>query len=324
MPATGFLTDERYLRHDTGPGHPERPERLSHTLQHLEAQPWFGALTRVAPRAAEIEWIAKVHDLEYIERARAACRSGEGELDTPDVPVSRGSYEAALLAVGGALELCDRIVSGTIQNGFALLRPPGHHAETSRAMGFCLFNNAAIAARYLQERHGLERVLTLDWDVHHGNGTQHAFEEDPSVLYVSTHQYPFYPGTGAHWETGEGSGKGATLNCPMRAGSTDVDYEVVFKDKIEPKVEAFRPDAIIVSAGFDAHEKDPLGQICLTTPMYGWMTRRVTDWAARYSRGRVLSLLEGGYDLTALAECVGVHMETLVGVDDRLSTLSGA
>ncbi len=311
--ATGFVYDARYLKHDAGPGHPERPERLTATIAHLKTLSWFSKLVPIEPRVAEIEWMEKIHSREYIRRAEEACRSGERILDTPDVGVSKESFDIARLAAGGALELADRVLEGKIQNGFALLRPPGHHAERSLAMGFCLFNNIAILARYLQEKHGLEKILILDWDVHHGNGTQHSFEDDPSVLYVSLHQYPFYPGTGKATETGTGRGRGATLNCPMPAGAGDSDYQKAFVDRILPAIEAFRPEAILISAGFDAHRLDPLAQINLTEETYGWMTERMMEMAAKFSGGKIISLLEGGYHLKALPLSIEAHLATLSG-----------
>lgn len=309
--ATGFLFDPRYLEHDTGPGHPECPERLSETLKHLKTLEWFSRLKALSPRKAEIDWLESVHDFSYIKRAREVCASGIPYLDTPDVGICRDSFDISLLAAGGALELADKIMAHEIQNGFALLRPPGHHAEKDSAMGFCLFNNAAVLACYLQKKHRLEKIVILDWDVHHGNGTQHAFESDPSVFYISLHQFPFYPGTGAAWETGEGRGKGATLNCPMPEGAGDKEYERSFTEKIIPAMKLFKPDAVIISAGFDAHERDPLARIKLTTEFFSWMTERVIETAARYSSGRVLSLLEGGYNLRELPKCVAAHLKTL-------------
>jgi acetoin utilization deacetylase AcuC-like enzyme len=310
--ATGLLYDPRYLDHDPGRGHPECRERLTRTLAHLETLPWFPDLVRVPALPAAEEWIRTIHSPAYIRRAEEACAGGAGILDTPDVGVSRGSFEAALLAAGGALGLADAVMEGRVRNGFGLLRPPGHHAERDFAMGFCLFNNIAILAEYLRRKHGLERILILDWDVHHGNGTQHAFEEDPGVLYVSLHQYPFYPGTGAVWETGKGRGAGATLNCPMRAGSGDAEYEEAFRSKILPKIEAFRPDIILVSAGFDAHARDPLAQINLSSPFFAWMTERAVEAADRHARGRLIALLEGGYNLDVLPECIANHLSVLV------------
>lgn len=310
---TGLVYDPRFLEHDTGPGHPECAARLEAAMRHLERLPWFTRLVPIAPRAAEPEWLQLVHAADYIERAAQACRQGASHLDTLDVAISPRSFDVALLAAGGALELADRVVAGELANGFALLRPPGHHAERRMALGFCLFNNIAVLARYLQKRHGLEKIAILDWDVHHGNGTQHAFEEDPSVLYVSTHQYPFYPGTGAAYETGSGRGQGATINCPMPAGATDDAYTRAFMEVILPRLELFKPQAVLISAGFDAHRDDPLAQINLSTGMYGWMSERMMEIADHYAGGRLISLLEGGYHLERLPECIAEHLRVLAG-----------
>lgn len=309
---TGFLYDPRFLNHDTGAGHPERRERLVATMEHLENQDWFAQLKQVSPRVPERKWIETIHDSAYIDRAASTCKSGAPFLDVPDVSISPESYDTAMLATGSVLELADHVVSREFDNGFALIRPPGHHAENSTALGFCLFNNVAITARYLQQQHGLDKVLILDWDVHHGNGTQHSFEEDPSVLYISLHQYPYYPGTGAHSETGIGRAVGATLNCPMTAGSNDEDYRRAFTEKIIPKINEFKPDAVLISAGFDAHQADPLAQINLTTGCYGWMSQRIMEVADQHANGILISMLEGGYDLNALAQCVGQHLQVLM------------
>ena len=310
---TGLLYDPMYLDHDTGFGHPECSERLKVTMQYLKKQPWYINLVHVPSRRVEDEWLHTVHDHQYIQRAETTCKAGMPILDSMDVSVCPASYEVALYATGGVLALADQVVNRDIENGFALVRPPGHHAEKGMALGFCLFNNVAILARYLQQQHGLNKVLILDWDVHHGNGTQHTFEEDPSVLYISTHQYPYYPGTGAWDETGSGKGAGATLNCPMPAGSGDREYETAFQDKILPKIDAFQPELIIISAGFDAHSQDPLAQINLSTGFFGWMTDQLMEKADQYSDGRIISVLEGGYNLQRLAECVGLHIERLSG-----------
>jgi len=310
---TGLLYEPRFLEHDTGPDHPERPERLSAVMAHLKTLPWYQDLKHVSPRTAELNWVQAVHTLDYIQRVEETCRQGQRQLDSPDVGISKNSYEIALLACGGALQMADEIIAGNIQNGFGLLRPPGHHAETEQAMGFCLFNNIAITAKYLQTKHRLNKILILDWDVHHGNGTQHTFEEDPSVLYVSLHEYPFYPGTGSAGEAGIGRGQGATLNFPMPAGSGDMDYQVIFTDEILPKLHEFKPEVILISAGFDAHNKDPLADIRLTAGCYGWMTARLMEIAERYSGGRIISLLEGGYHLEALSLSVEQHLLSLSG-----------
>ena len=310
---TGLLYHPQYLEHDTGFGHPERSDRLPAVMDHVAKQAYFGDIERVSPRPAEPEWVRQIHTARYMERAQAACRNNYSHLDVMDVAISPESYDVALLAAGGALELGDRVMSGALDNAFGLVRPPGHHAEHEMALGFCLFNNIAILARYLQKKHALDKILILDWDVHHGNGTQHSFVEDPSVLYVSLHQYPFYPGTGAASETGQGRGGGATLNCPMAAGSVDEDYKQAFVERILPKVDEFKPEFVLISAGFDAHADDPLAQINLTTDCYGWMTNRMMEAADRHAHGRLIALLEGGYNLTALARSVGTHLGVLTG-----------
>ena len=308
---TGFVYDERFLEHDAGPHHPERRERLESTIAHLRREEWFDRLQSVPASPCDRAWIESVHDGELIERAREACRRGLPFLDVADVGICPDSYDIALLAAGGALALADGVARAEIDNGFALSRPPGHHAERNVALGFCLFNNVAIAARYLQREHGLDKILILDWDVHHGNGTQHTFESDPSVLYVSTHQYPYYPGTGAMSEDGEGRGRGATLNCPMSAGAGDPEYERAFAERILPKLDEFAPQAVILSAGFDAHAADPLAQIRLSTGFFAWMTERMMEVAERHAGGRLISILEGGYNTEVLPLCVAAHLELL-------------
>lgn len=310
---TGFLYDERFLTHDAGPGHPERRERLLSTMAHLDSQDWFEKLPKLEALPADESWIESVHSRDLVSRARAACERGLPYLDVMDVGVSRDSFDVALLAVGAAQALADAVAAGDVDNAFALCRPPGHHAEHNQALGFCLFNNVAIAARYLQRQHGFDKILILDWDVHHGNGTQHSFEEDPSVLYVSTHQYPFYPGTGARSETGVGRGEGATLNCPMPAGAGDDLYREAFVEKILPKIDAFAPELVIISAGFDAHADDPLANIDLSTEFFGWMSSRLMEAANRHCEGRLISLLEGGYNVDRLPLCVDIHLRVLSG-----------
>ena len=309
--ATGFVFDEAFLSHHTGAGHPECAERLSATMEHLNALPLGDELKHIDALPVDQAVIETNHSSAYLARARQTCAGGRAFLDSLDVSVSEASYGVALKAAGAAIALADGVINREISNGFALVRPPGHHAEYDQAMGFCILNNVAILARYLQVRHGLDKVLILDWDVHHGNGTQHTFEEDPSVLFVSTHQYPFYPGTGAWSETGIGKGRGATLNCPMRAGSNDKDYEAAFMEKILPAIDEFKPQFVIISAGFDAHRDDPLGQINLSTGFYGWMTARVMDMADKHAGGRIVSVLEGGYNLTMLPLCIEEHLKAL-------------
>ena len=308
---TGLLYDPVFLEHKTSPGHPECSERLNVSIQHLKQQSWFDSLTHLAPKTAELDWIESVHSLDYIKRAEATCQSGNDYLDSMDVSICPKSYDIARMATGAVLEIADKVINKDIENGLALIRPPGHHAEQDRALGFCLFNNVAILAKYLQQQYQLDKILIIDWDVHHGNGTQHTFESDPSVLYISTHQYPFYPGTGAYSETGISKGVGATLNCPMPAGADDSDYELAFKDIILPRIDEFKPEAIIISAGFDAHIDDPLGQINLSAEFYTWMTERIVEKAEQYSDKRIISVLEGGYNLDMLPICIEKHLSTL-------------
>ena len=299
------------MSHHTGAGHPECAERLSVTMEHLSALPLYDELKHYEPLPVEQELIEANHSSAYLTRARQTCAGGSTYLDSLDVTVSEESYDVALKAAGATIALAEGVINEEISNGFALVRPPGHHAEQDQAMGFCILNNVAILARYLQTVHGLDKVLILDWDVHHGNGTQHTFEEDPSVLFASTHQYPFYPGTGAWSETGIGKGRGATLNCPMRAGSDDNDYEAAFMEKILPAIDQFKPEFIIISAGFDAHRDDPLGEINLSAGFYRWMTARVMEIADKHAGGRIVSVLEGGYNLAMLPLCIEEHLKGL-------------
>lgn len=308
---TGLLYDERFLLHNPGNGHPERKERIERTWAYLKTLPWFNTLKHTKSEPAEESWIAQIHEPNYIRRVRESSAEGCNFLDTLDVGINENSFNTALLAAGGALKLADFIFKGELQNAFALLRPPGHHAEPGRAMGFCLFNNIAILARYIQKQYGIDKVLILDWDVHHGNGTQHTFEENPGVYYISLHQYPFYPGTGAASETGSGRGRGFTLNCPMPAGVGDKEYQAAFLEKILPAIDQYKPQIILISAGFDAHRDDPLAQICLSTECFGWMTERTMETAKKYCGGKIISLLEGGYHLEALPRSIARHVAAL-------------
>jgi acetoin utilization deacetylase AcuC-like enzyme len=303
------IADPRYAAHEGPAGHPERPERLRAVGAAIDR--FEGSLARRAPRPASPDELYAVHERAHVERVRRAAAAGAGNLD-PDTYVSPESYDVALLAAGACADLALRVARGDARAGFAAVRPPGHHAEGDRAMGFCLFNNAAIAARAVQRDAGVERVLILDWDVHHGNGTQHTFETDPSVLYVSTHQYPFYPGTGAAGEIGSGRGEGATLNLPMPAGCGDAEYVGMFQRVIAPAARAFRPDYWIVSCGFDAHEDDPLAAMRVTQSGYAAMTAVVRELAEELSGGRMLFVLEGGYSLRGLSEGVAALLAGLV------------
>ena len=308
---TGFLFHPRFLEHDTGPGHPERAKRLSAVLAHLESTGLFAELDRRAPEPAPLEALEAVHSAEYVQQVERACLEQPGLLNDINTFVSPASFEAARLAAGGVMEACDRVMSGEWRSAFVAARPPGHHAEAARAMGFCLFNNVAVAARHLQARHGLERVAILDWDVHHGNGTQHSFEAERGVFYASLHQYPHYPGTGAETERGRGEGEGTTLNRPMAAGTGDAEWLGELEGTVLPALEDFAPEFVLVSAGFDAHRDDPLSGTEVTQDGYRRMSEGVLDLARRCAGGRIVSALEGGYDLDALARSVRAHLEVL-------------
>jgi acetoin utilization deacetylase AcuC-like enzyme len=295
-----------------GAGHPESPERLRAILARLQTSGVLNRLERIEPAAAADQWITAVHAASYVAQLKAAApQRGRVYLD-PDTSMSSGSLPAAYLAAGGALTAVDAILEGRVNNAFCAVRPPGHHAEQARAMGFCLFNNVAIATRYLQRRHGVGRVLIVDWDVHHGNGTQHTFYEDPSVLFFSTHQFPYYPGTGRPSEEGDGKGRGTTINVPMPPGQGDEEYREVFERILVPAADAFKPQWIVVSAGFDAHRDDPLAGMALTDNGYATLTAIVTSIARRHCQGRVLSCLEGGYHLPALSSSVERHLLALL------------
>ncbi len=312
MGKTGLIYDPRYLEHDMGAGHPESPNRLRAIMQRLEQTGTGAKLSRIEPRKAEDEWVTLVHEPGYVASLdQQAPTHGRISLDA-DTAMSPGTLTAAYLAAGGALAGVDAIMAGEVQHAFCAVRPPGHHAEADRAMGFCFFNNVAIAARYVQKRYGLQRVLIVDWDVHHGNGTQHSFESDPSVLFFSTHQYPHYPGTGRASERGSGLAEGLTINVPMEAGEGDEEYRAVFQKVLVPAADLFMPDFVILSAGFDAHREDPLASMGLTEDGYQDLTVIVADIAKRHCQGRLLSSLEGGYNLTALAASVERHIRALV------------
>jgi acetoin utilization deacetylase AcuC-like enzyme len=308
---TGFVCDAIYLKHDPGAGHPERPERLTAILTRLEKDGVLQHLVRLKPAAASPEWITTVHAPEYVERVRKSCQAGAPYVDTADAPTSRDSYEVALNAVGGVQAAVDAVMDGTVRNAFCAVRPPGHHALIDKSMGFCLFNNVAIAAKYLQKKHKLGKVLIVDWDVHHGNGTQAAFYDDPTVFYFSTHQSPFYPGTGSAEERGAGKGLGYTRNVPLPAGSGDAEYKKAFLEELKPAAASFQPDFVLISAGFDSAKGDLLGRMNVTPEGYAELTRIVKGIAQRYCQGRVVSSLEGGYNLDSLAASVEAHVRVL-------------
>jgi acetoin utilization deacetylase AcuC-like enzyme len=309
---TAYLFDPVFLRHTTGWGHPERPERLEAIHSAIAAAPYYNDLVKVAAAFPEMKYIELIHSPSYIRRAGQEIKSGVSHLDSMDTAVCRESYEVALMAVGGSLKMSDTVMKGVADNGFCAVRPPGHHAEKDYAAGFCIFNNIAIAARYIQKIHGIKKIAVVDWDVHHGNGTQHSFERDPSVLYISLHQFPHYPGTGSETETGEGKGRGYTMNIPMRAGSGDDEYLHAFHHRIIPRLEEFSPEIILISAGFDGHRSDPLSSIKLSSDVYAEFTNMLMAVADRHCKGRIVAFLEGGYNLSALTESVAAMMKSLV------------
>ncbi len=309
---TGVVRDERYLEHDPGPSHVESPLRLRAIYDRIDATELAEELHLIEPREAAKEELAWNHTISYIERIEATSGKQVSYLD-PDTSTSPNSYLAAILAVGGLFNAIDAVMGGKIENGFALVRPPGHHAERDHAMGFCLFNNVALGAHYLVREHGVEKVLVMDWDLHHGNGTQHSFYSDPKVLYISTHQFPYYPGTGSVDEVGEGPGEGFTLNIPLGAGMEDSDYAAVFNRVIAPVGAAFDPDFILVSAGFDTYVGDPLGGMKVTERGFAYQARVLIDLAKEVCGGRILFCLEGGYSLKGLADGVSAVLYECLG-----------
>jgi len=329
----GFCTSPEFVHHLTGPSHPERPDRIRAIALAVrqaglidspnpfpdfspgfQIKPLGGEkMIELTPRPADVKDIELVHAPRLIEHIRHVCQSGGGVLDLGDTAVSPRSFDLALLSCGAVLTCCDAVMEGKVNRAFAACRPPGHHAEPDRSMGFCLFSNVAIAARYLQRRHGVRSVAIVDFDVHHGNGTQAAFEEDPSVLFISIHQHPktCYPGTGYDWEIGEGAGRGATMNIPMSPGLGDEEYLAAFESKIIPRLDQFKPEILLISAGFDAHADDPLAQMELSDEGFAAMTRMLAEVSKTHSKGRIVSALEGGYSLGALGRSVVRHLEAL-------------
>jgi acetoin utilization deacetylase AcuC-like enzyme len=305
---TLYVTHPACLNHLMPPGHPERPERLRAVEAALEDEK-FQTLARAQAPAAEFETITLCHPPEYVEGIRDATPDqGMVRIDA-DTAMSSGSFEAAMRAIGGAIMAVDEVIAGKAANAFCAMRPPGHHAETARPMGFCLFNNVAIAARHAQRQHGVERVAIVDFDVHHGNGSQEIFWSDPTVLYCSTHEMPLYPGTGARSERGEHD---TIVNAPLRAGNGGTEFREAMETVILPRLRAFKPDLILISAGFDAHMRDPLANLNLTAQDFGWITTQLMDIADENASGRVVSMLEGGYDLQGLQESVTAHVVALM------------
>jgi len=304
-----LIHSEHFAEHQTPPGHPERPERAE--VMDVVAGRWKSrGVDVVPPSAATREQLLRVHDGEYLRRISETA--GRAVKLDPDTYTSPESHDIALLAAGAAVQAVDHALSGPQRSALALVRPPGHHAERDRAMGFCLYNNVAVAAAHARAN-GAAKVAIVDYDVHHGNGTQHIFEDDPHVLYVSTHQFPYYPGTGAASEVGRGAGAGFTVNVPLEVGAVDEDYQAAFGAVILPVLSQFKPDLVIVSAGFDAHERDPLAGMRLSTDAFAAMTAELRGVAERHGQGRMAVVTEGGYDLQALAASLDAVAETLNG-----------
>ena len=319
MRKTGVVTDPSYLDHMPEANVPEQPSRLKRLYEALAENRRMDHLVHVPAALATPADILRVHTPEYLQRL-SDTHGREQVVLTPDTMTSSGSFTAAMAAAGGFCEAVKAVVEGGVDNAFALIRPPGHHAERSRAMGFCLFNNVAVGAAYARQVCGIQRVLIIDWDVHHGNGTQHAFERDPTVCFFSTHQYPHFPGTGSFTSTGRGPGEGYTVNVPLPKGYGDGEYAAIYDTLLPPLVEAFRPELILVSAGFDTHRLDPMGAMCMSDDGFAVLTRCVMNLADQSCNGRLAMVLEGGYHIDSLARCVtGVLLELSDQTHHRVS-----
>jgi acetoin utilization deacetylase AcuC-like enzyme len=314
MKKTGYLHDNRYLLHDTGPYHPEMADRLLAVHDGIQKAGLLEHLTEISAERADLKWIEAVHDPTYIRRFEEVCLSGHTTFDIPDNQMCCETYETAFLAVGGILRTLKMMMEGAIDNAFCAVRPPGHHAEYDKAMGFCYFNNVAIAARYLQKEWNIERVGIVDFDVHHGNGTQHLFEHDPTVFYYSIHEHPSFafPGTGRDFEVGTLKGHGFTKNSPMLPGQGDDTCQFLLKRDLVPAFDRFKPEVILVSAGFDAHKDDDMSDINLTTECFSWIMKLIMELGETHAKGRVVSILEGGYSLARLPELAENHLRILL------------
>ncbi len=307
----GFVTHESFMGHLTGPGHPECPARLAAIITRLGENGLWDSLQHIAPKPTELNDLLCVHEEAYIRTAVRDIEQGYATLSTGDTCICPASLDAALWAVGAACAGVDAVAAGQVRRVFCAVRPPGHHATPSCGMGFCVFNNVAVAARYAQLTHDLNKVLIIDWDAHHGNGTQAAFYEDGSVLYFSVHHWPFYPGTGAAGETGGGAGAGLTVNVPLAGGAGDEEFTRAITDVLTPAADKFSPDLVLISAGFDAHVDDPLGGMAVTTAGFAELTRLVVEITERHCAGRIVSVLEGGYGLAGLGECAEAHLRAM-------------
>ena len=310
---TALLIDPVFKLHDTGPGHPERPERYDALTRAFQRAGLIESLLPVAVRPATEDEIALCHTRPYIDTVKRDIAAGARELSTGDTTISPRSWEVALDAAGGVMNAIDQVFKKKAVNAFCAVRPPGHHARPNQGMGFCIFNNVAITARYAQRTHGVDRVLIADWDVHHGNGTQDTFYSDGSVFFFSTHQSPWYPGTGDPNETGEGRGRGCTLNCPFSAGAGREEILGVFQERLLHAADQFKPDLVLISAGFDSRFGDPLGRFTLSDRDFADLTQVMLEIADKHAGGRLVSVLEGGYDLAGLASAATAHVQALAG-----------
>jgi acetoin utilization deacetylase AcuC-like enzyme len=311
---TGYVYDPVFLKH-TKRGHPENGDRLKAIMAELEETGLLDELHHVRSRAATMEELAVIHDASYIAQVKAMSKAGGGYLDM-DTYVTADTYDAASTAAGSTVDLTLDVINGKLNNGFALVRPPGHHALSFQGMGFCVFNNIVLAAKMAQQKAGIERVAIIDFDVHHGNGTQPMTESDPNILFISTHQYPFYPGTGGVYEAGRDAGEGYTLNLPLRVGVDDNGFMELYNELIGPSLRRFKPELILVSAGYDAHWKDPLAGLALSLAGYAWIARTLVSLADELCGGKIVFVLEGGYDLTVQRVGVANTFKALLGRDD--------
>jgi acetoin utilization deacetylase AcuC-like enzyme len=310
---TGLLLDDVFRGHDTGEGHPESAARYRAVMEALTKQGIADETLPIQQRPAEPDELMLCHTKAYLEIAERDVREGAHQLSTGDTQVCVKSYDVAARAVGGVLNAVDAVMTGRMKHAFCAVRPPGHHARPAQGMGFCLFNNIAIGARHAQKKHGAGKVMIVDWDVHHGNGTQDIFYEDGSVLFFSTHQSPWYPHTGHVEETGAGKGKGSTLNSPLPAGSGMKEIGAAFMDRLIPAAQKFKPDLVMISAGFDSRKGDPLGHFQLTDPDFAVLTKWLMQFANETCEGRIVSVLEGGYNVAGLAAGVSAHVRALMG-----------